>query len=438
MKHLVLYILTAIWLPAAAQLKVSPDKRYLHTSTGKPFFWLGDTAWELFHKLDRREADRYLRDRASKGFTVIQAVVLAELDGLSTPNPYGDTPLIDNDPAKPNESYFKHVDYVVQRAESLGLIVAMLPSWGDKWNKAWGQGPEIFTPQNAKAFGEYLGRRYRKYPIVWVLGGDRHIENAEDRHIIHAMAEGLKSGDGGRHLITFHPTGARSSYDYFKDATWIDFHMSQTGHSQDSRNYRFNRRNLSPVLPHLDGEPRYEDHPNKFKPGEFGWMDDFDARQTAYWSMLSGACGHTYGNHNIWQFYNGSKPVSWARTHWTVALDQPGARQMGFMRRFFEQYNWQSLQPNQSAIGKDNPETPEYEVAATSADGRLLIAYLPYGRKTTINTSMLKTVKLKLSLFNPRDAQILPLGEFKNEGSKSIVPPSEGRGSDWVVVVEGL
>jgi hypothetical protein len=58
------------------------------TADGRPFFWLGDTAWELFHRLNREEATRYLEDRASKGFTVIQAVALAELDGLNTPNAY--------------------------------------------------------------------------------------------------------------------------------------------------------------------------------------------------------------------------------------------------------------------------------------------------------------------------------------------------------------
>ena len=47
--------------------------------TGTPFFYLGDTAWELFHRLDREEADEYLSLRAAQGFHVIQAAALAEL-----------------------------------------------------------------------------------------------------------------------------------------------------------------------------------------------------------------------------------------------------------------------------------------------------------------------------------------------------------------------
>lgn len=435
---LTVFILFFFAVPVLGQLKVSPDHLFLQTTAGKPFFWLGDTAWELFHKLTREEADLYLKNRADKGFTVIQAVVLAELDGLNTPNAYGEKPLIGNDPSKPNEAYFKHVDYIVKKAEKLGLIIAMLPSWGDKWNKAWGQGPEVFTPVNAEIFGTYVGNRYKNNAIVWVLGGDRDIADQDDREIITGMVKGLKKGDGGKHLMTFHPQGGKSSSDFFKADDWMDFNMSQTGHSKESKNYHFNikHRNMQPLRPHLDGEPRYEDHPNDFNPGAKGWMDEFDARQTGYWSMLSGACGHTYGNHNIWQMFNGSNPVSWARTHWKVALDQPGAMQLGLMKKFFEQYDWQSLVPDQSVIARENPETVEYEVAAVSQEGDFLMAYLPYGRKTTISTKKLKGSKLKASFFNPRDGRYTDIGAFDNTGTKAIAPNSEGRGSDWVVVIE--
>ena len=438
-KRLITIILTFLVFPVFAQLKISPDHRFLQTTNGKPFFWLGDTAWELFHKLNREEADLYLKDRAAKGFTVIQAVVLAELDGLNKPNPYGEKPLVGNDLTKPNEVYFKHVDYIVKRAEQLGLIIAMLPSWGDKWNKGGSPGPEIFTPQTAEIFGEYVGKRYRNNKIVWVLGGDRSIANQEDRDIIVSMARGLKKGDEGRHLMTFHPNGGKNSSDYFTADAWLDFHMAQTGHSKESKNYNFNLKNrgLTPIRPYVDGEPRYEDHPNQFNPGKFGWMDDFDARQTAYWSMLSGAIGHTYGNHNIWQFYNDQNPVSWARTNWKIALNHPGAMQVGLMRKLFEQYNWQWLVPDQTIIAKDNPETVEYEMAAISQDGDFLMAYLPYGKKTTLNTKKLSASKLTATLFNPRDGYKMVLGEFDNSGTKEITPPSEGRGSDWLVIIEG-
>jgi hypothetical protein len=138
---------------ASAQFSVSPNQRYL-LRNGQPFIWIGDTAWELFHRLNREQADQYLKRRAEQGFTVIQAVALAEFDGLHVPNPYGDLPLENADPNQPLEKYFQHVDYVIDKAAEYGLVVGFLPTWGDKLFKAgWGKGPEVFTADNAKNYG---------------------------------------------------------------------------------------------------------------------------------------------------------------------------------------------------------------------------------------------------------------------------------------------
>lgn len=85
-------------------LKISDNRRFLVHDDGKPFFYLGDTAWELLHRLTLAESEHYLADRAAKGFTVIQCVVLAELDGLHTPNRDGNLPLFDDDPTRAQRS----------------------------------------------------------------------------------------------------------------------------------------------------------------------------------------------------------------------------------------------------------------------------------------------------------------------------------------------
>jgi hypothetical protein len=72
----------------------------------------------------------------------------------------------------------------------------------------WGVGPEVFTPENARAYGRFLGRRYRDRPVVWILGGDRSPEAPGHLAVVRAMAEGLREGDGGAHLMTYHPMGA--------------------------------------------------------------------------------------------------------------------------------------------------------------------------------------------------------------------------------------
>jgi hypothetical protein len=161
----------------ALKLNVSETGRYLVREDDSPFFYLGDTAWELFHRLNREDADRYLRDRAAKGFTVIQAVALAELDGPSDPNAYGHLPLVDLDPARPavidgpENDYWDHVDDIVDRANELGLVIGFLPTWGRYWHDAIRDGQPLFTPDNAETYGEWLGRRYRDKDLIWILGG---------------------------------------------------------------------------------------------------------------------------------------------------------------------------------------------------------------------------------------------------------------------------
>lgn len=114
---------------------------------------MGDTAWELFQRLNLKDAAVYLDDRSAKGFTAIQAVALAELDGLNAPNAQGALPLLNNDPTRPNEDYFRHVDAIVELERQRGLIIGMLPTWGDKVHKQWGGGPVIFDEPKARIYG---------------------------------------------------------------------------------------------------------------------------------------------------------------------------------------------------------------------------------------------------------------------------------------------
>lgn len=60
------------------RLQVAADGRFLGHADGRPFFYLGDTAWELFHRLHREEVDHYRCRRAAQGFTLIQAEAVGE------------------------------------------------------------------------------------------------------------------------------------------------------------------------------------------------------------------------------------------------------------------------------------------------------------------------------------------------------------------------
>ena len=436
------YLLFNVQLGFSQTLNISDNGRYLVDQDGKPFFYLGDTAWELFHRLNREEADLYLQNRAEKGFTVVQAVVLAERDGLNDPNPYGETPLVNNDPTKPNERYFEHVDYIVNKAESLGLFVGMLPTWGSYWSHL-NKNNVIFKAENAYEYGEFLGARYKDKPIIWILGGDRNIINEVERSIIESMAKGISKGDEGRHLITFHPKGPGLSSDYFHEADWLDFNMFQSSHAahdHDNGLFAEHDYNLVPTKPTLDGEPRYERIPVGFYfdgANRMDRFDDYDSRQAAYWSILSGACGHTYGNNNIWQMYAPKhKSVLWAKIPWHEAIDHPGSFQMTHLKHLFTSRPFNKLEPS-AEILVDGPSRGGAKVKAGLAhDGTYTIIYSPRGEKFTIDKSLLKGNKFREIWFDPRYGVEYPIHTSGTRGIQTYTPPTNGRGNDWILIVE--
>jgi hypothetical protein len=420
-------------------LKVSENQRFLLTTDDEPFFWLGDTAWELIHRLNREEARHYFKDRSEKGFTIIQTVILAELDGLNTPNAYGHKPLINNDPKQCNEAYFAYVDELVDMAASYGLYLGLLPTWGDKFNLKWGAGPVIFNPENAEVYGEFLGRRYgSKTNIVWILGGDRIPEEELHFQIVDAMAAGLMKTAPGQ-LITYHPAGAHIASSYFNDS-WLDMDMFQSGHQRNARDYNYVRESLkiSPARPVVNGEPRYENIQDQFwLPGDHEWLDDADVRVSAYWSILAGAAGYTYGCHDIWQMYTIDKQtVSKARTGWKEALHLPGSRQMQFFKALFTTFPWHQMVNDQSLIVNENPENLEYRMAARNVNNEFFLVYTPYGRTTTVDLTKLAGKNASCWWFNPRSGEYQFIGKVSTSEKKDFTPLSDGRGSDFVLVIE--
>ena len=432
------------------RIKVSENGRYLQYSDGTPFFYLGDTAWELFHRLDREEADLYLEDRAKKGYTVIQAVALSELDGHVVPNPYGFLPLTDLDPARPalregaDNDYWDHVDYVVNKANSLGMLIGLLPTWGRYWN----DGKPLFNKENAESYGKFLGQRYKDAGIIWILGGDRNPDTPEKKEIIRAMARGLKAGDEGNHLTTFHPTGWSGSAQWFHDEDWLDFNMRQNGHEVlYSRRYSstladYDRR---PVKPVIDGEPLYEDHPVCFNPGEMGHSVSADVRRAMYWDLFNGACGHTYGHHSVWQMFDpekGRNPINNPLMSWKEAIHQPGAGQMKYGRQLMESRPYLSRIPDATAIVPDKVQTSVpgeglYHFSATrDEEGTYLMVYVPTGRKFTVRTDIIKGKKIKAWWYDPRNGRAKKAGTFSNQGQKEFISPTPGEMMDWILVLD--
>ncbi len=444
---------TGLAVPAATPgLKVSENKRFLVTTDGKPFFYLGDTTWELFHRLNREEATRFLDNRAALKFNVLQSVAIAELEGHTDPNAYGHLPFIDLDVTKPavtdgpQNDYWDHVDFIVTEANKRGLYIGFLPTWGRFWHDTNQGRKPLFTVANAETYGEWLGKRYKDAGLIWILGGDRGVDNDEQKEIIRAMAKGLRKGDGGSHLMTLHPPGGSGSAKWFHDDDWLDFNMRQNGHVTEFTG-RYDQTRIdydrTPTKPVLDGEPIYEDHPVSFDAKKLGHSIAADVRRPLYWNLFSGAFGHTYGHHSVWQMWSpGKNPINNPLMPWSEAINQPGAAQMQHGRALMESRPFLTRIPDDTIIVTDRVATSvpgsgtRHFAATRDESGSYAMVYAPVGRAFKVRMDVFKGAKVKAWWFNPRDGSAKLIDEFPNTGEREFLSPDKGEHLDWVLVLD--
>lgn len=438
-------------LPA---IQVSASGHFFQTADGRPFFWLGDTAWQLIDSTTREECSYYLHTRARQGYTVIQTVVLAEFDGLNKPSALGERPFVNNDPLKPNEAYFNRVVEIVDEAASLGLYVALLPTWGDKLTSPWGTGPRVFSNDNlpvARKYANYLSTKLHGHPnVVWILGGDRppRIEepgkpNEDWTPIWREIAAGLAEGSGSAPIIGYHPAGGQSSSGYLHEESWLSFNGMQSGHGggHDVPVWEWVAHDyaLKPVKPTMDLEPNYEDHPfnpwPRWDPAT-GYFRDYDVRKQTYRSVFAGAAGVTYGHHAVWGFVGSRNDViNHADRDWVDALNRPAARQMYFLRSLLESRPYFSRIPDQSIIVGDAGKGGLHIQATRDSAGTYAFIYFPLNdQSATVDLSKLRAKRVRAWWYDPRAGVGILVGEFEGGIPHEFKTPPYG--PDWVLVLD--
>ena len=419
-------------------LQVSKNQRYLVDQQEQPFFWLADTAWELFRRLDKAETERYFQNRVEKGFTVVQAAIVTPLSGWDKPNRQGHS-AFEGNVLFPNEDYFGHVDHVVQQAEEMGLVMALLPAWSDF---ADSNRSALSIRDNAYRYGLYLGERYHQQKnIIWVVGGDTNPQ--ENLEMWRNLARGLE--ESSEQLITFHPLGDQTSSSWFHNDSWLDFNMLQSGHGWDNPNYAAVLADYQrePTKPIVDAEPRYENINGIARLGKRR-ISAHQVRKAAYNAMLSGAFGHTYGANEIWQFYmdNGEDGYDGAglygaNIHWSDALDFAGAWQMRHLRVLFEKYPWHDFEPAHAVVRSGSGAGGSFAPAAVSTKSEVVLIYIPEGQSIELainDTSLIQDAEW----FDPRTGEFSPV-DREMIRDNYFTPPVELADSgavDYLLIVE--
>jgi hypothetical protein len=454
-------VIAALAEPLPA-LKVSENNRFLVQDLGngqtRPFFWLGDTAWNM-HRLQKADVDLYLEDRAARGFNVIQGPVLdwsGLLNGpLKRENGYNHVAYTNKSTATPSlnadvaggefNDYFDHADYIINKAESLGMYVALLPFWAQGIN-------DLDDNDTEKAalgeIGRKLGDRYKnRTNVVWFVGGEAAGESPAAS--VRILAQGLEAGHGGKSLMGVHPTGNQSSGTDFHSDAWLDFNMLQSGHRRDRNNYSLIATDYgrTPTKPTFDSEYFYEDF-KRNADAESLRGNALDVRKGAYWSVFAGGFGHTYGHDAIWQFHNGAGDVKYSSTSpsvgWKTALAAEGGSDMIHLRHLMESRPFLTRIPGQNLItaglggttdGSGDHVQATRDGTAGNKDGTYIMAYIPTLKQITLDTSFIASSLLDAWWFDPRtgDATLF-MNDFANTGS--FTSPLLTTGPDWVLVID--
>lgn len=437
------------------KLTVSANKRFIQED-GKPFFWLGDTGWLLFSKLNRQEAEKYLDVRKQQGFNVIQVMVLHDIAEV---NAYGDSALIRKNITRPlisagnNPSdgaqydYWDHVDYIIDLAEKRGIFMALVPVWGSVAKEA-----KVSGSQGA-AYATFLAKRYgSRSNIIWMNGGD--IKGSECMETWKAIGNTINSLDS-KHLITYHPRGRTTSSDWFHNEKWLDFNSFQSGHrryDQDTtknEKYHFGEDNwkfvindfkFKPAKPTIDAEPSYEGIPQGLHDTlEVRWKD-YDVRRYGYWSVFAGGFGYTYGNNSVMQFLKAGEKTSayGAKELWSSAINNPGAEQMVHLKKLMLSRPFLERVPDQTLIVAGKNGIKYNRLLATRGKAYAFV-YAYNGRNIPVQLGKIAGAKVKASWFDPRTGKSEVIGTFANTGAKEFDAPGEVRGgNDWVLVLDGV
>jgi hypothetical protein len=340
------------------RLGISPKGRHFTDPRGQPWFFLGDTQWELFRMFSPQDARELVETRISQGFRAFLVMLNGVPEGgnLGLPGP---RPWAGGRPPRIDKSYFQRVDAIIDQLAPLEAVFVV-----GVFHKAEAS---LFHPATARTYARTVARRYRDVGnLVWCM----YPEAGESyRPICREIASGLREGDGGSHLITVHPDPSPGSSTFFAGESWIDFNMLQVCVGYE-RLYELVRADYEshPTRPAVMAEGGYEGT-------EFGRVQRaHEIRKQAYWSHFAGG-HHVYGHND-----NYASPTSWRS--W---VRSEGAEQLRIYREAVTSLEgWWNRVPDQSLIASGAGVGLDLDAACRGADRSWALVYLSGPRHVRI------------------------------------------------------
>jgi hypothetical protein len=414
-------------------LHVDATHRYLVDSSDAPFLMVGDAPQALIGNLSEHQADVFMANRQKFGINALWINLLCDsytacnadgttFDGIAPFATAGDL-------STPNPAYFDRAADMIALAAKCHMVVLLDPAETGGWLGTL----ESNGVEKARAYGKFLGKRFRDMPnIIWLSGND--FQNWSDPAadaVVSALAEGIRSTESHR-IQTIELNYYVS--DSLDDPTWRDIagidavYTYRPTYAQELKAYR--RKSFMPTFL---VEANYEFEQN----GGTDGGSTPNLRHQEYWTMLSGTTGQLYASHWTWTLQG----------DWRHNLDTPGAQQLKYMKQAFDRRRWYDLVPDfdgKVLVGgrghfsaTDSIDTDTYATAACTPDGKLFMAYMPNARTFTIDMSKLSG-SVTAQWYDPTNGTYHDAGSnLRNSGKRKFAPPgmNNTNDGDWLLVL---
>ncbi len=432
-------------------LKTEAGMRYFMYNDGTPFFYIGDTHWNMaaeeFDEAGDHAGDlqtnshfKYIVDkRAEQGFTVYQSEPIGAKYDLR--GGFSEEALPGFSDMDRRFAYIADKGFVHANAQL--FFANELATYFNEYNDEY-----------LELLCRYWVARYAAYPVLWTMAQEVDCDfyfNRGDQKVWDAKANPWKkvarwiySYDPYKHPLTAHQMysivdsnlGVCCSTSSFREVEGHTWYGIQWGPAKNNKpDFRLTRdcwyNGQGKVTVNYEGA---YDHL---------WTKHFGARVQGWTAYLNGMFGHGYGAIDIW-FYKSKYDIDKTsndgvdeitpddkQKKWSESVEFESAYQMCYMKEFFEKLQWWRLTPRFDDAAWCGIDKGFYSLATIEND-----VYVAYFYNKTLDTGYLRGLKGDYTLcwYNPRNNTYLEKVKFSCEGEYTISEkPNE---EDWVLLIE--
>jgi hypothetical protein len=334
---------------------------HFERQNGKPFWFLGDTAWALFlanagEKYDRAAALDYVDARATQGFNVLHVSFLSEAGWGNE----GGEPFDDLSAEKLNIRYWQEVDQRLTHVHRRGLVCGLALAWGDKRKQepfAWRMFPSV---EARKRYARFIAARYSAYDTYFLVAGEWHAEIRTRPSTAEAVKQEfieigntLHDADPHYRMIGIHPMTSHGSVREFVGTRWMAFGDYQQNY-QDLHGRMLESR--AAKLPVVNSEYGYflRDQSGDGIPDKDN-STSLAAMRHATWDIVM-AGGYAVTGFGTTYFGGNRDPGPFDLN---AAKNDVWEEQFGQVKSIFSGLQWWKLEPHDELLSCDTPRGSE-------------------------------------------------------------------------------